>query len=319
MPTREDRTRAVTSTDLGHRLGTDPSLRLPTPRPTSRKAALTVIHGAALGRTYPIGGEGLTLDVGRAPESSIQLVESTVSREHARIETGRNHRGGLEVRIRDLGGRNGTYVNGHPVRDAVLESGDKVQLGEVILRFDLLDDLDLSYQEVVAEKVSQVDVDPQTRLRSKHYFLSELPARIEEWLDLRIGYALALIDIDFFKDVNDRLGHDVGDRVLAAVGEAILREVRRADIAIRFGGDELLLVLPGADLSEARIVASRVRATIRNDVSVVAGEGELISATIGVAAHGSGDTFERVFERADTALRRAKALGRDRVLCDGDE
>jgi diguanylate cyclase (GGDEF)-like protein len=95
--------------------------------------------------------------------------------------------------------------------------------------------------------------------------------------------------------------------------------VRRADIAIRFGGDELLLVLPGADLSEARIVASRVRATIRNDVSVVAGEGELISATIGVAAHGSGDTFERVFERADTALRRAKALGRDRVLCDGDE
>ncbi len=319
MTSPDERTRPVTATDLAQRLGTDPNLRPPLPRPTSRKAALTVIRGSSLGRTVPIEGEGLTLTLGRTPESGIQLVESTVSREHARIETGRSARGGLEVRIRDLGGRNGTFVNGHAVRDAVLESGDKVQLGEVILRFDLLDDLDLSYQEIVAEKVSQVDVDPQTRLRSKHFFLNDLPARVEEWLDLRIGYALAIIDIDFFKDVNDRLGHDVGDRVLAAVGEAILGEVRRADIAIRFGGDELLLALPGADLSEARVVASRVRATVRNDVSGVAGAGELISVSIGVAAHHGGATFEQVFERADLALRRAKGRGRDRVLCDGDE
>ncbi|MBK7977232.1 MAG: FHA domain-containing protein [Deltaproteobacteria bacterium] len=120
-----------------------------------------MIRGTALGRAFTITGEGLALDVGRAPEASIQLVEGTVSREHARIETGRTKRGGLEVRIRGLGGRNGTYVNGHAVREAVLESGDKVQLGEVILRFDLLDDLDIAYQEVVADKVSQVDVDPR--------------------------------------------------------------------------------------------------------------------------------------------------------------
>lgn len=315
----DDRTDTLTPGDLAKKLGTNPSLRVPALRSHARRAALVVIHGPGLGRALVLAKEGVVLTVGRNPEAALVLHDSTVSREHAEIRTSRAPNGGLAVRIRDLGGRNGTYVNGYRVREANLEHGDKLQLGEVIVRFDLLDDLDLSYQEAIAEKVGEVDLDPATGLHSKRFYLRELPERIQDWLALRLTYAIAVVDLDRFNEVNDRHGHEAGDRVLGAVGQAIRAEVRRADIAVRFGGDELVLVLPGADLSEARIVASRVRAAVRADVARMAAIDEPITVTVGVAAHHGEDSLEQVFERADAALRRAKRSGRDRVACDGDE
>ncbi len=318
MVATKDRTEALVKTDFHLRLGTDPNIRIAPLVTTARKAAITVIHGAGLGRTVALDGSSDSYVIGRAPGAAIHIAEPTVSREHARLELTRMRGGGLQVRVRDLGGRNGTYVNGHAVRDAVLEAGDKVQLGDVILRFDLLDDVDLEYQETIAEKVSEADVDPQTRLFTKRFYMRDLPSRVEEWLDLRLGFALVVIDVDRFKEINDQLGHDAGDRVLAEVGRVILTELRRADIAIRYGGDEMLLALPGTDLPEARVVASRVRIAIRSEAAAAIGSAMPVSASIGVAAHRPGDSLEKVFERADGALLRAKAAGRDRVLCEGD-
>ncbi len=315
----DDRTDALAPAELSRKLGTNPSLRVPEAPGRARRAALVVIHGHGLGRALVLAREDAVLKVGRDPDAALVLHDATVSREHADILTGRAPRGGLTVRIRDRGARNGTYVNGHRVREASLENGDKIQLGEVILRFDLLDDLDLSYQKAIAEKVGEVDVDPATGLQSKRFYLQELPERVADWLALRLTYAIAVVDLDRFKDVNDRYGHEAGDRVLAAVGRTIRAEVRRADIAVRYGGDELVLVLPGADLSEARIVASRVRAAVRADVARLTGIDEPITVTVGVAAHVGDDSLEQVFARADAVLRRAKSSGRDRVACDGDE
>lgn len=127
------------------------------------------------------------------------------------------------------------------------------------------------------------------------------------------GYALALVDIDHFKRVNDRHGHLLGDRALRSVAGAISATIRENDLAVRYGGEEFLLVLPSTPLTGATEIAER----LRNGISQLALPFPL-TVSIGVAAGDpQGDLPEAVFERADQALYRAKAGGRDRVEVDG--
>jgi diguanylate cyclase (GGDEF)-like protein/PAS domain S-box-containing protein len=119
-----------------------------------------------------------------------------------------------------------------------------------------------------------------------------------------------LADIDHFKRVNDTLGHGVGDRVLAAVADALRRCVRVGDAVVRWGGEEFLLVLPGATLAVAERVAHQVRAELAagSDAGV-----PVVTASIGVASWTPGETPEALVARADGALYAAKAAGRDAV------
>jgi diguanylate cyclase (GGDEF)-like protein len=126
------------------------------------------------------------------------------------------------------------------------------------------------------------------------------------------GYALAVLDIDHFKQVNDRHGHLLGDRALRATAEAIGACIRQGDVAVRFGGEEFLVVLPATSLAGAFEVAE----CIRLQMSQVALPFP-VTVSVGVAAGDPQvDTPEQVFERADQALYRAKAEGRDRVVAD---
>lgn len=123
-------------------------------------------------------------------------------------------------------------------------------------------------------------------------------------------YALAVLDIDHFKRVNDRFGHAAGDAVLKAVGEEVRRAVRGGDVAARYGGEEFLVFLPDSGVESALAVVERIRAA-------VAGRADLpapITLSAGVAVGMVGrDAVEAVFQRADQALYQAKDNGRDRV------
>lgn len=126
--------------------------------------------------------------------------------------------------------------------------------------------------------------------------------------------ALLIIDIDHFKRVNDAHGHLVGDQVLAAVADMLRRELRESDVVGRFGGEEFVVLLPGADVEEARQVAERLRAHIGHMAIPV--DDILIRITIsaGVALMSiHGDDLIDLLAAADLALYRAKELGRDRV------
>lgn len=126
------------------------------------------------------------------------------------------------------------------------------------------------------------------------------------------SYALLLVDIDHFKQVNDRHGHLLGDRALRAVGDAIAASIREGDVAARFGGEEFLVVLPSTRLSSAAEVAERIRGQVAQ-LSLPFG----LTVSIGIAAgEPELDRPERVFDRADQALYRAKAAGRDRIVVD---
>ena len=128
-------------------------------------------------------------------------------------------------------------------------------------------------------------------------------------------YVLAVADIDHFKQINDRHGHLQGDRVLKAVAEVVRQVIRETDLAVRFGGEEILVVFPHTAPEGAREVAERIRMGVRA-LSILPG----VTISIGLAeGDPSRDDPRSVFDRADRALYRAKASGRDRVVVDGEE
>jgi diguanylate cyclase (GGDEF)-like protein len=120
-----------------------------------------------------------------------------------------------------------------------------------------------------------------------------------------------MIDIDHFKRVNDEHGHDVGDAVLIEVAARLRGAVRGRDSLIRYGGEEILAVLPGSD--EAAAVAERMRRRLEADPIRVSGRDIEVRISAGVARHRAGEILSDVIRRADRALYRAKAAGRNRV------
>jgi diguanylate cyclase (GGDEF)-like protein len=127
--------------------------------------------------------------------------------------------------------------------------------------------------------------------------------------------AVAIFDLDRFKDVNDGYGHAVGDEVLRCTADALSSEARTYDTVARIGGEEFLIVVPGVDVDDAQAIMGRMRERV--SVLEVDAEGSAVGVTIsaGVAMHtpGSGEDRESLLRRADAALYQAKQAGRDRL------
>jgi diguanylate cyclase len=126
-----------------------------------------------------------------------------------------------------------------------------------------------------------------------------------------------MIDIDYFKNFNGSFGHQVGDQVLRLVAGVLQDNVRESDLAARYGGEELMSVLPGANLDICAEVAERIRRRISEARLTRRATGEEISSvtiSIGVAQFRLAESAEALIERCDHALYRAKASGRNRTV-----
>jgi diguanylate cyclase len=136
------------------------------------------------------------------------------------------------------------------------------------------------------------------------------------------GAALVLADIDHFKQINDRHGHLLGDKILRAIGQTLQSNIKGRDIAARPGGDEFAVLLQQTPLAGARSLAEQIRTAVaagrirRSDSKDQPGS---VTLSIGVAAGGSDDTLESLLARADAALYAAKRAGRNRVSVDANE
>ncbi len=157
------------------------------------------------------------------------------------------------------------------------------------------------------EELSQRD--PLTQLYNRRFLFACLERELAR---ARRGHALSLlmVDLDGFKQVNDRHGHLAGDELLQAISRGIEGSIRISDVAGRYGGDEFAVVLPDTDTEQAERVATRLAEAIR-DASVNGVPG--VTASIGVAVARSGDDARSVQRRADDASYRAKQAGGDRV------
>lgn len=129
--------------------------------------------------------------------------------------------------------------------------------------------------------------------------------------------SILLLDVDHFKKFNDQFGHQTGDQVLRLIAHVLRDGIRKHDLAARFGGEELMAVLPGADLDVCLQVAERVRQTISRRQVTRRATGETLSSltvSIGVAQFVPGETVPNLFERCDRALYAAKHAGRNRTV-----
>lgn len=155
-----------------------------------------------------------------------------------------------------------------------------------------------------------------TGLRSRGYFEQQLDLEIKRSERKGTPLSLLMIDIDFFKQLNDRCGHQVGDQVLRELASLLQREMRDLDTVARYGGEEFVVVLPETDIVGARRVAQRLRRSVEE--AGFAGclrANQQITISIGIAALGRETRYKRdLIQQADAALYRAKDQGRNQVV-----
>ena len=186
---------------------------------------------------------------------------------------------------------------------------------------DLLNNLGahLTLAAVNSRNYTGAVTDGLTRLKNKRYGLVRLEEAIFAARRYKSGLALAMCDIDHFKRVNDTYGHHAGDTALREVSRRIAGCVRKADIAVRFGGEEFMLILPQADVNSLAMIGEKIRqAVATSPVGLGAGgRSTPITVSVGITAfRADADSGESLITRADRMLYRAKENGRNRVEFD---
>ena len=171
----------------------------------------------------------------------------------------------------------------------------------------------------VQMSIEMAITDSLTSLFNRRYMETHFAALVEQAAARGKPIAVLILDIDYFKAVNDSHGHDAGDDVLREFSLRIRKAIRNIDLACRYGGEEFVIVMPETDMTVATMVAERIRRRIATEpFAIQQGTRNLeVTISIGIAAIGApGDTAAAILKRADQALYRAKRDGRNRVVPD---
>ncbi len=172
------------------------------------------------------------------------------------------------------------------------------------------DRLRLHYQQSMEMAVT----DPLTGLYNRRYMASHLATLLAQSASQH-GTAVAILDLDHFKLVNDTHGHPAGDDVLREVGNRIVRNIRGIDMACRYGGEEFVVLMPDTDLDSSEVVANRLLQAIGGKTITTRSAGELtVTCSIGCTSSLESDTADSLLKRADDALYEAKNGGRNRIV-----
>ena len=155
--------------------------------------------------------------------------------------------------------------------------------------------------------------DPLTKFANRRLSAELLAKYINRYKIDKNPISIMMIDIDFFKKINDTYGHKVGDIVIVAVAGFISNTVRPSDVCGRWGGEEFLIILPNATLEEANLAAKRLLSTIENEEIVVDGIHIKVTVSVGITSYIENESSIKFIERADMALYEAKNNGRNRV------
>lgn len=171
----------------------------------------------------------------------------------------------------------------------------------------------LGYREHLEEQRQKAMIDPLTGLPNRAAWSERVDQEVLDWHENGGHLAMAILDLDHFKRINDGYGHLAGDKVLKIVADQLRKRLRGRDFIARFGGEEFVLLLPQTSPPAAVQVAEALRAAIEACPFHFKGERVVITTSIGLSAFRPGERGDQVLKRADEALYRAKDKGRNRV------
>ena len=273
-------------------------------------ACLVLIYppGADLGKRFELLHPEVT--IGRGQDCDILLDRDAVSRRHARISRGPIEDGG-GWRVVDLDSTNGSYVNDVPIRDHLLQDGDRLRIGNAIFKFLAGGNVETAYHE---EIYKMTIIDGLTGAYNKRYFHEHLERELARIARSRRPLSLIMLDIDHFKRINDTHGHLTGDHVLKELAGRIRRRVRKDEVFARYGGEEFSVVLPETSHENAVAFAEKLRRLVEMDPFIFEEEPIPVTISLGVAAVSEDVPVAIFIKSADDCLYRAKRAGRNQVV-----
>lgn len=274
-------------------------------RDERHEACLVIIRGARLGSRIVPGDEPLV--IGRAVDADFQIAERSISRQHCRIfrEEGRYW-------IEDMGSTNHTWLNDEKVERAPLRDGDLVRISQTVLKFVDEGNIEAGYHSELHESTIR---DTLTGLYNRRHAMAVLQteaARAQRDDDYPL--ALVILDLDFFKDINDEYGHLAGDGVLKTLARIAVERVRGSDTLARIGGEEFALILPGTSREEAVQLAESIRQSVGRERFRLGDKEHTITLSAGVATwQPQMQSISELLGAADRQLYQAKSSGRNCV------
>lgn len=266
---------------------------------------------SCLGLRYPLR-QGFN-SLGRSKRSSILISQPTISRRHITLTVDKTG----AVHLKDVGSKNGTLINGHRVslgESVQLQDGDELCCGGVLLKYIGEGKVDHALLE---ELCRQACVDPLTGVANRRSFQNLAEAEFQRAHRYGCALSLIMLDLDRFKQVNDRYGHLCGDEVLAQTASRLQQTLRRQDLMCRWGGEEFAVLLPETGTVGALAVAHALRTAVTERAYRYQGDSLEVTVSLGVATLGKQHrTFVALVASSDEQLLRAKRLGRNRVCVD---
>ena len=167
--------------------------------------------------------------------------------------------------------------------------------------------------DIMRQIAGDADTDPLTGLPNRRGFDRRLADNMRRSNRTGLPFSLVVMDIDRFKSINDRFGHQTGDRILEIVGKLLADHIRKQDIAARFGGEEFCILLPDTERASAQMFAESLRSVLELQDYPDLRPGNTVTASFGVAERQAGQSFEELYGAADRALYQAKNDGRNCV------
>ncbi|NNM52955.1 MAG: GGDEF domain-containing protein, partial [Pseudomonadales bacterium] len=168
-------------------------------------------------------------------------------------------------------------------------------------------------REIVRSEHRRAMQDALTGIPNRQALQDRSRLEFQRWKRYATPLSIIMIDVDFFKRINDRFGHLAGDKVLKLVAQTLQSSVRQTDFLARYGGEEFMVILPQTSISEAAIAGEKLRQAIEVCPFHFSGEPIKITCSLGLAMLQGEETWEQAVDRADQALLNAKRTGRNRL------
>ncbi len=272
------------------------------------KINLTIIDGleSSFGKTYSFFKKNIK--IGREDSNDLPINDIKISKFHCEILI-KLDKNNPYIEIEDLNSTNGTYINGKLIGKTFLTSGDKIEVGDITLRFTINDDAEDKYH---SKLFNFATIDALTGLYNKRFILTELESQMKIAKRNQRKLSLMIIDIDDFKKLNDTYGHIAGDEFLKKTAFHLNRSLREQDSAGRFGGEEFIILLPETDIEGAAMLAERIRNAIFDTEIIFEKKQIKTTISIGLSEY-ENETASELINIADKELYKAKVAGKNRI------